>query len=592
MLESSSGTTGQLFTLTVMGTTDLHGNVFNWNYFADREYDDADHNDIGLAKVSTLVEQVRHERGTANTVLVDAGDTLQGTPLAYYFAKVEPIGGDCVHPMAAAMNQMRYDAAALGNHEFNYGIPLLRRFAAQLDFPLLGANAVDARTGEPAFPPYVLRTVQLEGAPAPVCVGILGLTNPGIAIWDKAHVEGRLRFPGLVEHAQVWVPAMRRAGADVVVVAAHSGADTSSSYGDQLPYLENASSLVAASVPGIDAIVVGHSHVEIPERFVTNDATGRRVVLTEPAYWGMRLSLVELDLRWSVDAPGVEPRWQVAASRASVRNANTAAEDTEVVRLLKTDHDKVIVYVNSVLGTCRETMSAATARFEPTAALDLINHVQAEAVRSALDDSPHAHLPVLSSAAPFSREAAIPAGRVSIRNVVGLYLYDNTLLAVRLTGAELADYLEQAAAYFRQVPGPGPFAPDEVTNAPGEAAVYGAADHTYNVVAGIDGALAYDIDLARPAGDRIHGLTYAGRPVTTDQEFALAVNSFRQSGGGNYPHVTTAEVLYNRQVEIRQLLTEWVGEVGEIQPAGLASAAWRLVADGVPLVIRDAVRTE
>ena len=250
------------FQLTVMGTTDLHGNALNWDYFKNAEYDDSAHNDVGLAKVSTLVNQVRADRGDRNTLLIDAGDTIQGTSLAYYYAKIQPISKRVEHPMAAAMNAIGYDAAAVGNHEFNYGIPYLRTFEKQLDFPLLAANALDDGTGKPAFKPYVIKTVKPAHG-KPIKVGILGLTNPGIAIWDKANVEGKMHFDGLVEQAKKYVPEMKRAGADVVIVAAHSGADTSSSYGDTLPFPENAATLVAQQVPGIDAILVGHAHQEI-----------------------------------------------------------------------------------------------------------------------------------------------------------------------------------------------------------------------------------------------------------------------------------------------------------------------------------------
>ncbi len=215
-----------------MGTTDLHGNVFNWDYVTDAEFDDAAHNDIGLAKVSTLVEGVRREKGRHNTLLIDAGDTIQGTQLAYYYAKVEPITGpdSPVHPMARAMNAIGYDAAALGNHEFNYGIPVLGNFEESCDFPLLGANAVDAKTLRPAFPPYVVKRLRTPCG-RDVRVAVLGLTNPGIAIWDKAHVQGKLAFPGLVEQAAEWVPKLRSMGADVVIVSAHSGTSGTSSYG-------------------------------------------------------------------------------------------------------------------------------------------------------------------------------------------------------------------------------------------------------------------------------------------------------------------------------------------------------------------------
>ncbi len=165
-------------TVTILGTTDLHGNVFNWDYFANKEFDNSKHDAIGLAKVSTLVKDARAEFGTERTMLIDAGDTIQGTPLAYYYARIDPITGGHVHPMAAAMNQMAYDAAALGNHEFNYGIPLLRAYQDQLDFPLLGANALDAHSKQPAFPPYAIHKMRMPDG-SKIKVGILGLTNPG-----------------------------------------------------------------------------------------------------------------------------------------------------------------------------------------------------------------------------------------------------------------------------------------------------------------------------------------------------------------------------------------------------------------------------
>jgi 2',3'-cyclic-nucleotide 2'-phosphodiesterase / 3'-nucleotidase len=291
-------------TLTILGTTDLHGNVFNWDYYKNTEYDDAAHNDIGIAKVQTLIKAQRARVGSSPLLVLDAGDTIQGTPLAYYFAKIEPITTGGMHPMANAMNLIGYDAAALGNHEFNYGIPLLRTFEQQLNFPLLGANAVDPSSGLPVFRPYLTKTFRMPQGPD-VKVGILGLTNPGIAIWDHANVSGRIDFPGLVEQATIYVPKLKRLGCDIVVIAAHSGADTSSSYGDALPYPENASSLVAQQVPDVDAILVGHAHVDIPQRLVANEQTGRDVLLCEPDYWGMRLAVMELDLvrhgnRWRV----------------------------------------------------------------------------------------------------------------------------------------------------------------------------------------------------------------------------------------------------------------------------------------------------
>jgi 2',3'-cyclic-nucleotide 2'-phosphodiesterase/3'-nucleotidase len=573
--------------LTVLGTTDLHGHVLNWDYFKNADYTDKAGNEIGLAQVRTLVEAVRAERSGPGELVVtlDAGDTIQGTPLAYYYAKIDPIDDRTIHPMATAMNLVGYDAAALGNHEFNYGIETLRTFESQLDFPLLGANAVDPVTKKPVFAPYVIKTIPVPGGRA-VKVGILGLTNPGIAIWDKANVEGRMEFPGLVEQAKVFVPELRERGCDVVVVAAHSGADTSSSYGDALPFPENAASLVAEQVPGIDAILVGHAHKEIVERRVTNTETGREVLLVEPLYWGMRLAVIDLELR-RVHRRGERAHWRVVSSSAQLLDTRTAEPDQEVLDAVGAQHDTVVAYVNSPVGTSAQELLAARAVVEDVPIIDFVNHVQADAVKTALQQvaSPAAALPVLSIAAPFNREASFPAGEVSVRDVAGLYIYDNTLLAVQVSGGDVRDYLEFSARYFQQVTGAGPFTMDQVTNAKTETAPNGTPDYNFDSVAGLDAPLTYDIDLSKPVGSRIVDLAYGGVPVTDDQQFVLAVNNYRQSGGGGFPAVSTAPVVYNAQVEIRQLLIDWVTANGTIDPADFASVDWRLVSGGQPLTI-------
>ncbi len=403
--------------------------------------------------------------------------------------------------------------------------------------------------------------------------------TPGVAIWDKANVEGRVRFPGIVEQAAVMVPRMKAAGADVVIVSCHSGPVPSSSYGDALPYPENASRQLAEQVPDIDAVLVGHAHLEVAELKVTNEVTGREVLLSEPLYWGMRVSVMDLDL------VKVRGRWSVQHSAATLLNANQAPEDAGIAALVRPAHEKVLAYVNSVIGTCTEAMSAATSRYQDTAAMDFINLVQAQAVKAALAGTASEGLPVLSIAAPFNKAAAIPEGEVTVRDVAGLYIYDNTLLGITLTGAQVKDYLEKSATYFQQVPDAGPFAPDDVTNAVTEAAPNGTPDYNYDIMGGLDAALTYEIDIAQDPGARIEKLAYGGAPVADEAEFVVAINNYRQSGGGGFPHVTTAPVVYNRQVEIRQLLIDWVAENEVIDPPTFSSIDWKLTANDVDVVI-------
>lgn len=566
--EHSHGRPPKRYSFTVMGTTDLHGNVFNWDYFTDKEFDDKAHNDVGLAKISTLVDQIRKEKGRRNTLLIDAGDTIQGTQLSYYYAKVDPITAERgpVHPMAQAMNAIGYDAAALGNHEFNYGILLLRKFEEQCRFPLLGANALDAKTLRPAFAPYSMHRLRTPCG-RDVRVAVLGLTNPGIAIWDKANVSGQMVFPGLEEQAAKWVPKLRSMGADVVIVSAHSGSSGTSSYGDQLPYIENAAGLVAEQVPGIDAILVGHAHTEIAEYFVTNKETGKQVVLSEPLKWGQRLTLLDFDLVWD------KGRWTVEKVGAQVLNSNTAAEDPEIARLLGDEHKKVVEYVNQVIGTSTATMSTAEAPWKDEPIIDLINHVQAVTVKAALAGGPYAALPVLSQASCFSRTAVIPAGQVTLKDAAGLYVFENTLEGRLMTGAQLKDYLEYSARYYVQTPADAPVDTSELTNADG------IPDYNYDAISG----LTYEIDIARAAGSRIVNLSFDGRPVDPAAQFVLAVNNYRASGGGNFPHIAAAQQLWANSEEIRNTIITWVQAKGTVDPAEFASVGWKLTRDGTPV---------
>ena len=568
--------------LTVLGTTDLHGNVFNWDYFKNAEFNNAAQDDIGVAKVATLIKGVREDRGGEPILTLDAGDTIQGTPLAYYYAKVDPITQGAKHPMANAMNLVGYDAAALGNHEFNYGIDTLRAFESQLNFPLLGANAVDPSTKQPVFPPYIIKTFKV-GHGRTVKVGILGLTNPGIAIWDKANVEGKMEFPGLVEQATKFVPILKQKGCDLVVVAAHSGADTSSSYGDALPYPENAASLVAAQVPHVDAILVGHAHKEIPQRFVRNEKTGQQVLICEPYYWGMRLAVMDFIVQEAYGSGGRQ-KWLLVSTGSTLLNSNVAAEDPEVAAAVRSQHDTVVAYVNAVVGESKEEMLAARAVVEDVPIIDFVNYVQADAVKAGLTGA-DATLPVLSIAAPFNRSASFPAGEVTLRDVAGLYIYDNTLLGVKVTGKDVRDYLEYTARYFKKVTGTGPFQMNDVTNAVTPTAPNGTPDYNFDSIAGLDAALTYDIDIAQEVGSRIKNLKYDGKDVPETMEFAMAVNNYRQSGGGGFPAVAAAKVVYNAQNEIRQLLIDWVVAHKTIDPSEFASVDWKLVSGGSPITV-------
>ncbi|MGB4135274.1 MAG: 5'-nucleotidase C-terminal domain-containing protein [Microbacterium sp.] len=563
---AAAGGIGKSVTITIMGSSDIHSHAVNWDYYKDAEHSDKDGNVVGLARVSSVVNQIRADRGRDRTLLFDAGDTIQGTPLAFYYATVEPITETgAIHPMAAQMNAMGYDAVALGNHEFNYGLEFLDTWISQLKAPALAANAVRAGTTVPAYKPYTIKTLNLKGY-KPIRVGVLGMTNPGVVIWDKANVSGRVEVLGIVETARRWVPIIRDEGVDVLVVSVHSGDNGTSSYGDELP-VENAAALLAEQVPGIDAILVGHAHLDIPQRFVTNERTGQEVVLSEPMCWGQRLSVFDLELQI------VKGKWTVASRRAMTVNTNTVQDDPALVAVIKAQHDTVVDYVNSPVATSTEEMSAAEACWKDTAILDYVNKVQVDTVAKAIEGTAEASLPVISIAAPFNREATFPAGQVTLRDVAGLYIYDNTLVAVVMTGAEIKDYLEYSAKYFRQIAPDAPVSPADWTNE------LGTKDYNYDQLSGV----TYDVDISQPQGSRIVNLAWEGAPVDAGQRFVVATNNYRQSGGGDFPHIAAAPVIYNAQVAIREAIVSFAKDAGTIDPTEFHVVNWRLVRDGAPV---------
>jgi 2',3'-cyclic-nucleotide 2'-phosphodiesterase/3'-nucleotidase len=334
-----------------------------------------------------------------------------------------------------------------------------------------------------------------------------------------------------------------------------------------LPYVENAAANVARQVPGIDAILVGHAHTEIEELRVVNERTGRTVVLSEPLCYAERLTLFDFDLVFE------RGRWRVESVKASLRDARTVADDPRITRLLADEHQKVVAYVNQVVGTATATLTTAEARYKDAPIIDLINKVQEDVVRQALAGTPYASLPVLSQASPFSRTSQIPAGEVTIRDLSSLYVYDNTLVAKVMTGAQLRAYLEYSAEYFVRTAAGAPVDVAKLTNANGRP------DYNYDYVSG----LRYDIDIAQPAGSRIRNLTFGGAPLDDAQKFVLAVNNYRANGGGAFPHVASAKEVWSESTEIRTRIAEWVTARGVLDPADFASADWRLTREGTPV---------
>lgn len=517
-------------TLVVMGTTDLHGWLLPYDYYTGRA------TNYSLASLVPLIDSVR-AANPGRTLLVESGDLLQGNPLDFVYSRLQP--GE-IHPLVRAMNAVGYDAAAIGNHEFNYGIAHLDAAVAQARFPWLSANVFRAGTAEHAYRASAIVERTLAGRT--VKVGITSVTPPGVAIWDRDNVSGRLDFRDIVANVRPVVAGLRAQGADVVIVAAHSGLE-GSSYDTAATHVpaENAAIAMAKEVPGIDAIFMGHSHRELA------DTTINGVLVTQAKNWGTSIAVATLALERTADG-----RWRIAGKHARILRPTEGRVDARLQAELAEAHERTRQYVARQIGTSTEAWSSELARTRDTPILDLINEMQRRVTGAEL-----------SATAAFSLTSRIPSGPITVADVAGLYIYDNTLKALRISGAQLRAFLEKSAEYYLPCPASGC---ERVTN----PAVPG---YNFDVVSGV----GYTLDLTQPVGRRVTRLEREGRAVADTDTFTIAVNNYRASGSGGYSMLIGAPVVYDRGESIRDLLIAEIQRRGRISPADVFHRNWEIV---------------
>jgi 2',3'-cyclic-nucleotide 2'-phosphodiesterase/3'-nucleotidase len=519
--------------VTILGTTDVHGRVYPTNY-----YGDAGDEPVGLARVHTLVKELRAKH--KHTMLVDSGDCLQGTALTYHNARIDT---KPMNPMVQAMNFMKYDAFAVGNHEYNYGLGYLEKARKEANYPFLSGNIFEHKTTKPVFKPYIVKEV--GGAK----IAVLGFTTPGVAVWDRRHVEGKQDFHDIIESAKRWMPEVKAQKPDAIIVIIHSGlgAPYDGTFGgysanEGLPE-ENVCAKLADTFPEVDAILLGHSHKDLP-KMIHNG-----VLLTQARKWGERLAVV--DLKFNRQPNG---GWKLVHKDSRTLDTAKVKPDPEVLAVAKQAHQNTLAYVNSVIGDSTSEWTAAHARTQDTPIMDLINEVQRAKTGAQL-----------SAASVFNGTAKLPKGQVTVSDIAGLYVYENTLTKIELTGKQLKQYLETSARYFN------PYKPG--------AAIFNEAIPAYNydMVQGVD----YAIDVTKPVGQRIVGLTYQGKPVAENQVFSMAMNSYRQNGGGGFDMLKTAPVKENYFTEIRELMIDYVKEQKTLSPEKVYQSNWRILPEGV-----------
>lgn len=568
----SAWSAAQTLELRLLETTDIHTNIVPYDYYQDAETDA-----FGLAKTATLIRAARDE--APNSLLFDNGDLLQGNPLGDYKAKIDVLEQGEVHPVYQAMNLLGYDAANIGNHEFNFGLEFLETALAGADFPYVNANVYKPGGTEPYFEPYVMlerKVTDTAGETHTLKVGVIGFVPPQIMTWDKSNLEGRVVAKDIVESAQKYVPQMREAGADLIVAIPHSGFEA----GERRGLDENAVSYLS-EVEGIDAILFGHAHSVFPSEqfdgFPGADleaGTINGVPSVMPGFWGDHLGVIDLTLERQNGA------WAVTASSAEARpiyddetETSLAETDPDIVDAVAEAHEGTLEYVRSEVAETQAPITSYFAQVLDDPSVQIVNQAQTWYTERAVQGTELEGLPILSAAAPFKaggRGGAeyytdIPAGTLAIKNVADLYIYPNTLKVVRLTGAGVREWLERSAGQFNQVSGGADTA---LLNPDFPSFNYDVIDGvTYQIDVSQPSRYDADGNLADESARRIVKLEYDGEPVEDDQEFLVATNNYRAAGGGAFPGLDGSSIVIDSPDENRQVLIDYLAETEVVNPS-------------------------
>ncbi|RSI78591.1 bifunctional 2',3'-cyclic-nucleotide 2'-phosphodiesterase/3'-nucleotidase [Streptococcus mitis] len=564
-------TEGQEVDVRILATTDLHTNLVNYDYYQDKPAEN-----VGLAKTAVLIEEAKKEN--SNTLLVDNGDTIQGTPLGTYKAIVNPVKEGEQHPMYAALQKLGFEAGTLGNHEFNYGLDYLKRVIDTAGMPIVNANIVDPKTGAYVYDPYKIISktfVDKNGRKTTVKIGVTGIVPPQILSWDKANLEGKIQVNDSVEAIQKIIPEMRKAGADITLVLSHSGIGD-----DKYEKGEENEGYQIASLPGVDAVVTGHSHAEFPsgngtgfyEKYAGVDGVNGKIngtPVTMAGKYGDHLGIIDLNLVYK------NGKWTVVNSKGSIRKIHTKSKDADerIKEIAKTAHEGTIQYVRQQVGTTTAPITSYFALVKDDPSVQIVNNAQIWYAKKELAGTPEGNLPILSAAAPFKAGTRgdataytdIPAGPIAIKNVADLYLYDNVTAILKVTGAQLKEWLEMSAGQFNTI--------DPTKKEAQQLINPSYRTYNFDVIDGV--TYEYDVTqpnkydregkLIHPDASRVRNLKYQGKDVAPDQEFIVVTNNYRANG--KFPGVRDASLNRLLGLENRQIIINYILDVKNINPS-------------------------
>ncbi|WP_392562036.1 bifunctional 2',3'-cyclic-nucleotide 2'-phosphodiesterase/3'-nucleotidase [Orbus sturtevantii] len=578
MLLISSALDAATVDLRVIETTDLHGNIVNFDYYQDQYVDT-----FGLVKTANLIHQARNE--VKNSVLVDNGDLIQGSPMADYVVN-KGLKDNEIHPAYKVMNELGYVVGNFGNHEFNFGLDYLKKSFSGAKFPYVNANIFDAKTDKPYFQQYIILdtpVVDRDGLEHIIKIGYIGFVPPQIMLWDKLNLDGKVVVKDITETAKQLVPQMKKEGADIVIAIPHSGVSSE-------PYKALAENSVyyLSQVDGIDAIMFGHSHDVFPgENFKSlpnadlEQGTINGIPAVMPGQWGSYLGVVDLVVE------GDNDNWQVISSKAQARpiydkktKKAIVDVDQQLATIVAEDHQNTRQFVGKPIGKVSNDINSYLALVQDNNASQIISDAQIDYVERYIQGDPDLDgLPVLSAIAPFKAGGRkndptayvdVSKGDLTFRNVADIYLYPNLLSALKVKGADIKEWLECSAGFYNQI---------DVNSSLPQYLINWDGFRAYNFDT-IDG-VEYQIDITQPPryngscqlinpdSQRIKNLTYQGKAIDPDKAFIIATNSYR-AYTGSFPGTGEQNVLFSSPDDLRVILSAYIAR--KTQQDGVVNA--------------------
>ena len=515
--------------LTFIETSDIHGAIYPYNFITAKPAA------TSLAQVASLIKEERSASGS-EVILLENGDVLQGQPTVYYY-NFEKTDGP--HIWSQMVNFLGYDAVSVGNHDIEAGHTVYDKLYEEMQAPVLCANAVKP-DGTPYFQPYTV--IEKAG----IKIAILGMITPKIPDWLPPQFWTGMQFEDMVQTAKKWVPIIQeKEHPDLLIGLFHAGVDYT--YGNvtrDTPNNENASQLVAEMVPGFDLIFVGHDHQGWAgqgwdpvnkKKIDVKDPNGKIVPIYGSLNAARNVAVVKMNLTWNDETK----TWDKIV-RGGLIDMAQYQPDPDFMAKFQPMFDEIKAWVDRPIGKMEGSISTRESMFGDSAFVDLIHRIQLDLSK---DPSLGLKPADISIAAPLSADAKLPSsadGTLYVRDMFNLYVYENFLYTMTLTGQQIEDFLEYSYQYwFDTMPNEGnhliAFQRDKQgnlifdnrTNMPMTATRY----YNYDSAAGIN----YVVDVTQPPGKRISISSMSdGRAFNPKATYTVAINSYRGSGGGGH----------------------------------------------------------